>query len=381
MREEPSTAEQRNGAVASKLVDLTDRIRLRAVREQHDRSSRDSRLIDAPPVKESSQDEPSTADVAKLARLISTYAPHDGRFALHIPGVYAIRASRPHTELVHTMWHPGLCIVAQGAKRVMLGQQVYEYDESRILVAAVEVPIAAQVTRASRAEPYLCLRLDFDPQRMTELVWKVYPHGVPRGEEVRALYVGQSNAQMVNAATRLFELMAQPGEAELLAPLVIDEILIRLLCGPAGARVAQIGLAESRVQRIAHALSWLRSHFAEPMHVDALAKLVHMSASAFHHHFKAVTSLSPVQYQKVRRLQEARRLMLSMMMDVSSASVQVGYGSVSQFSREYSRFFGSSPTKDIARLREYLVSGGTPFPIEGHVNTNVFHQRMDKHTH
>lgn len=359
MRKEPSTATKMTSAVAPKLVNLSDHIRLRAVRERHERLSRDHRPSDAPPVKESRQDEPSIADVAKLARLISTYAPHDGRFALQMPGVYAIRASRPHTELVHTVWQPGLCIVAQGAKRVMLGQQVYEYDESRILVAAVEVPIAAQVTRASRAEPYLCLRLDFDPQRITELVWKVYPHGVPQGQDIRALYVGQTNAQMVNAATRLFELMAQPGEAKLLAPLVVDEMLIRLLCGPAGARVAQIGLAESRVQRIAHALSWLRSHFTEPIHVDALAKLVHMSASTFHHHFKAVTSLSPVQYQKVLRLQEARRLMLSMMMDVSIASVQVGYGSVSQFSREYSRFFGSSPSKDIERLREHLASGGT----------------------
>ena len=154
--------------------------------------------------------------MATLARLIGTYAPHDGRFTLRIPGVHAICASHPHTELVHTVWQPGLCIVAQGAKRVLLGQQVYEYDEARVLVAAVEVPVAAQVTRASRAEPYLCFRLDFDPQRITELVGKVYPHDVPRAHETRALYVGQANSQIVNAATRLVELMAQPEEAELL---------------------------------------------------------------------------------------------------------------------------------------------------------------------
>ena len=295
--------------------------------------------------------------------MIGAYAPHDGRFALRIPGVYAIRASRTYTELVHTSWQPGLCIVAQGAKRVLLGQHVYEYDEARMLVAAVEVPVAAQVTRVSLAEPYLCLRLDFDPQRITELVWKVYPHGLPRVQEIRAVYVGQTNAQIVNAATRLVELMAQPEDAELLAPLVIDEILIRLLRSPGGARVAQIGLAESRVHKVAKALSWLRANFSEPMQVEALAKLVHMSASAFHQHFKAVTSMSPLQFQKVLRLQEARRLMLAMMMDVSAASLRVGYLSVSQFSREYSRFFGSSPTKDIARLREHLVSGGTQFPV------------------
>jgi AraC-like DNA-binding protein len=295
--------------------------------------------------------------------LIGSYAPHDGRFALRIPGVYAIRASRANTELVHTVWQPGLCIVAQGAKRVLLGQQVYEYDESRMLVASVEVPVAAQVTRASRVEPYLCLRLDFDPQRITELVWKVYPHGVPRVDELRAVYVGQTTAQIVNAARRLVEFMAQPEEAELLAPLVIDEILIRLLRSPGGARVAQLGLAESRVHKVAKALAWLRAHFAEPMHVEALANMVHLSASAFHQHFKAVTSMSPLQFQKVLRLQEARHLMLSMMMDVSTASLRVGYLSVSQFSREYSRLFGSSPTKDIVGLRERPVSGGAQLPV------------------
>lgn len=359
MRKASSTAEKRNGAFTPRLVDLTDRIRLRDGGEHHNRSSRDGSLIDGSRVRESGQDRPSAADVAKLARLIGIYAPHDGRFALGIPGVHAIRASRPYTELVHVSWQPGLCIVAQGAKRVMLGQQIYEYDESRVLVSAVEVPVAAQVTRASRAEPYLCLRLDFDPQRITELVWKVYPHGLPWVQDIRALYVGQNNAQIVNAATRLVELMAQPGDAELLAPLVIDEILIRLLRSPGGARFAQLGLAESRVQRIAKALSWLRANFAEPVKVEALAKLVHMSASAFHQHFKAVTSMSPLQYQKVLRLQEARHLMLSMMMDVSTASLRAGYLSVSQFSREYNRFFGSSPGKDIERLREHLAAGGT----------------------
>ena len=363
MRKEPSTAEKMNGTFAPKLVDLTDRIRFREVWKRQDRSQRDRSLVNAAPVWEGSHEGPGAPDVATLARLIGIYAPHDGRFALHTPGVHAIRASRPYTELVHTVWQPGLCIVAQGAKRVMLGQHVYEYDESRMLVSAVDVPVAARVTRASRAEPYLCLRLDFDPQRITELVWKVYPHGLPRIQEMRALCVGQTTTQIVNAATRLLELMAQPEEADLLAPLVIDEILIRLLRSPGGARVAQLGLTESRVHQVANALAWLRANFAEPMQVEALAKLVHMSASAFHQHFKAVTSMSPLQFQKALRLQEARRLMLSMMMDVSSASLRVGYLSVSQFSREYRRFFGSSPTKDIARLREHLVSGGTQFPV------------------
>jgi hypothetical protein len=190
MRKEPSAAEKMHGDFAPKLIDLTDRIRLREVWKRQDRSQRDRHLVNASPVRDGSREGPGAPDVATLVRLISAYAPHDGRFALRIPGVYAIRASRPNTELVHTVWQPGLCVVTQGAKRVMLGQQVYEYDESRMLVSAVEVPVAARVTRASRGEPYLCLRLDFDLQRIAELVWKVYPHGVPRASEIRAVYVG-----------------------------------------------------------------------------------------------------------------------------------------------------------------------------------------------
>ena len=146
--------------------------------------------------------------------------------------------------------------------------------------------------------------------------------------------------------------MTQPEDAELLAPLVIDEILIRLLRSPIGVRVAQIGLADSGVQGVAKAVSWLRANFSEPMKVEDLAELAHMSVSSFHQHFKSVTSMSPLQYQKVLRLQEARRLMLSTMMDAGAACWHVGYQSASQFSREYSRIFGNAPTKDIARLRE-----------------------------
>ena len=153
-------------------------------------------------------------------------------------------------------------------------------------------------------------------------------------------------------ATRLVECLAQPGDAELLAPLVVDEIVIRLLRSPIGVRVAQIGFAESSVYRVAKAIAWLRANFSQPMQVEDLAGLVHMSVSSFHEHFKAVTSMSPLHYQKVLRLQEARRLMLSTVMDAGAASQRVGYLSASQFSREYSRFFGSAPTKDIARLRQ-----------------------------
>ena len=294
----------------------------------------------------------SEPDLARLAGLIRAHTPYDGRFELRIPGAYAIRASRTNTEMVHVVQRPALCIIAQGAKRVMLGQEVYEYDASSMMIYSVDLPLASQVTRASHAEPYLSFRLDLDPGKIAELVLKVYPHGLPRVQQSRAVCVTPADPGIFSAATRLVELMAQPDDAELLAPLVIDEILIRLLRSPAGVRVAQIGLEDSGVNGVAKAVSWLRANFSQPVKVEELAELAHMSVSSFHQHFKSVTSMSPLQYQKALRLQEARRLMLSTMMDASTACWHVGYLSASQFSREYGRFFGNAPTKDIARLRE-----------------------------
>ena len=179
----------------------------------------------------------------------------------------------------------------------------------------------------------------------------MFPHGVPTPQDGRGLFVGQATTAIVDAAARLVDLMSQPAGAELLAPLVVDEILVRLLLSAIGPRVAQIGQQESSVQRVAKAVTWVRANFAQPIAVDALADLAHMSQSSFHHYFKAVTSMTPLQYQKVLRLHEARRLMLARMMDAGSAGREVGYVSASQFSREYSRLFGSAPTRDVARLR------------------------------
>jgi AraC-like DNA-binding protein len=287
-----------------------------------------------PPAK---TDGPSQPDLAKLGRLIAAYAPHDGSFELRVPGVHAIRLS---------------CVNAQGAKTMIVGQDMYEYDSTRMIVFSVALPVAGQVTRASQSEPYLALKLDLDPHKIAELVLKVFPHGLPPAQERIGVYVTPVEESFVNAATRLMECLAQPGDAELLGPLIADEILIRLLRSPIGVRVAQMGFAESSVQRIAKAISWLRENYSQPMKVEELAELVHMSVSSFHEHFKSVTSMSPLHYQKVLRLQEARRLMLSTIMDAGTASQRVGYISASQFSREYSRFFGSAPTRDIARLRQ-----------------------------
>jgi AraC-like DNA-binding protein len=296
-------------------------------------------------------------DTAKLARLIAAYAPHDGSFEMRIPGLYASRFSRINKECVHALRLPCLSIIAQGAKTVIVGQEVYEYDPSRMLVYSVALPVAAQVTQASHSEPYLSLRMDLEPHKIAELVLKVFPQGLPPVSERSAVYVTPVDASMVNCAIRLMECLAQPGDVELLAPLVVDEILIRLLRGRIGARVAQMGFAESSVHRLAKAISWLRANFSQPMKVEELAELVQMSVSSFHEHFRSVTSMSPLHYQKVLRLQEARRLMLSAMMDAGTAGQHVGYLSASQFSREYSRFFGSAPTKDIARMRNDAQPG------------------------
>ena len=295
---------------------------------------------------------PDRQDINKLSRLLSAYAPHDGSFEQRVPGLMVSRLSRVNTECIHALRISSLCIVAQGAKTVIVGDEVYEYDASQMIVFSVALPVAAQVTQATPSHPYLSLRLELDPRKIAELVLKVYPRGLPPVQERSAVYLTPAEDPFIDAATRLMECLAHPGDVELLAPLIVDEILIRLLRSPIGVRVAQMGLAESSVHRVEKAIAWLRENYAQPMKVEELADLVHMSSSSFHEHFKAVTSMSPLQYQKVLRLQEARRLMLASMMDAGSASQHVGYLSPSQFSREYSRFFGTAPSRDIAKLRQ-----------------------------
>jgi len=291
-------------------------------------------------------------DLAKLTALLRAHAPYDGHFDLRLRGVEVIRASRVTGELVHGVARPAMCIVAQGAKKVFLGSEVFDYDASQLLVYAVDVPISGQITRATEADPFLCLKVELDPERINDLTLKVYPHGFPQSRKDLAVCVTPAEPGILKASARLLEMLAQPEDAEWIAPLVVEEILIRLLRSPIGARVAQIGQEGSRVHRVAKAVAWVRTNFDRPLDVERLAGMVNMSASTFHQHFKAVTAMSPLQYQKVLRLHEARRLMLSRMLDAGTACRLVGYLSASQFSREYGRFFGAAPMKDIAKLRE-----------------------------
>jgi AraC-like DNA-binding protein len=291
--------------------------------------------------------------IAELARLVGAIVPNDATVDLRIPGVHAARVSQPNQEPVHYVQQSSLCIAAQGAKTAMFGGDTYSYEAGQMALYSVDVPIVGRVTRATYAEPYLVLMIDLDAEQIAALVPKVFPDGVPKPRDTRALYVGDADAHIVDAAARLVELIEQPIEAELLAPLVRDEILIRLLRSPMGSRVAQIGQAGSSMQRVANAVSWLRTNFDQPANIEELATLVNMSVTSFHRQFKAVTGMSPLQYQKTLRLQEARRLMLTAMIDTGAAGRRVGYMSAAQFSREYSRFFGSAPKKDIDRLREH----------------------------
>lgn len=326
----------------------TDRVRVgRSGRAELHLATITARSAATPP-----DDSPHAESLDRLAQLLAAHAPYDGSFSLRLPSVHAIRRSRPSREMVRSTITPALCIVAQGAKIVRLGREVYSYDASRMIVYAIDLPVAGQIVHASQAKPFLALKIDLDPYRIAELALKVFPHGVPTPQDNRGLFVGQATTSIVGAAARLVEVMAQPVAAALLAPLVVDEILIRLLLSEIGARAAQIGQKESRVQRVAPAVSWVRANFAQPMTVEDLASRAHMRQSAFHYYFKAVTSMTPRQYQKVLRLHEARRLMLVRMMDAGTAGREVGYLSASQFSREYTRLFGSAPTRDIAKLRQ-----------------------------
>jgi len=296
---------------------------------------------------------PRAGRMGELARLLSRHAPQDGVCPTPIPRVSAIRLSAPGDELIHALHPPSVCIIAQGAKRVMLRNEVYTYDASRFLVFSTDLPVSAQVVRAKFDTPYLCFRLDLDPAEVSELVMQLGTARMPRAATARGLFLNDVSDDMLDAAIRIMRLLDAPEDAAMLAPLAVRELVYRLLRSEQGERLAQVARADSHAARVMRAVAWLKANFAEPLKVEALASECSMSASSLHHHFRALTSMSPLQYQKQLRLQEARRLLLSERMEVSRAGFSVGYESASQFSREYSRLFGVPPSKDVSRLREF----------------------------
>ena len=238
------------------------------------------------------------------------------------------------TERTYATIRPAVCIAAQGAKVVMLGREVIHYDPAHVLVFAVDLPISSQVIQVSRKNPYLGVVLELDSARVAELAARVYPRGVPKTPDNLGLYIGRATDGIVDAVTRLIDLMGDSDDAAMLGPLILDEIVMRLLRTAIGPRLAQIGHPKSGLQRIADAVCWIRNHFAQPVTVQEMAASAHMSASSFYERFKDVTSMSPLQYQKVLRLHEARRLMLFQKIDAAGACHRVGYLSASQFSRD-----------------------------------------------
>ena len=287
----------------------------------------------------------------RLGKLIATYAPHDGGFDLPVEGLKVVRVSHTNTDGFCTVSSAGVCLVAQGCKQVTLGDQVYSYDRSKMVLYSMTVPIQARIVQAQPTEPFLSLALDIQPQKIAELALQVFPHGIPRTPDVRAIHLSHSDDAIIEAALRLFETLKHPRQVELLAPRIIEEIWLRIMLSPLGPSLAQIGTAESPTMKIVESITWLRNNYQESFSIEQLSSLVNMSESSFHRHFKSVTSMSPLQFQKVLRLQEARNSMLYQMHDVTTASTRVGYLSPSQFTREYTRYFGMPPSKDIARHR------------------------------
>ena len=247
---------------------------------------------------------------------------------------------------------PALALIAQGSKRVFVGGEEYEYDPLHYMVTSVDLPAVGKVTVASATRPYLGLRLDLDVEAIVELIQDEKLPPVAHAEASRGLFVNRLTTNMLDAVLRLLRMVEAPADISILAPMVKREILYRLLRDGQGARLRQMALQDSQTQRVAKAIRLLRENYARSIRVESIAKDVHMSVSSLHHQFKAVTAMSPLQYQKQLRLQEGRRLMLFGDVDVAMAAHRVGYESPSQFSREYSRFFGAPPLRDRRRWLE-----------------------------
>jgi AraC-like DNA-binding protein len=276
-----------------------------------------------------------------------------------LPGVHLARGSLP-LQPVHSIVKPSLCVIAQGSKEVLLGDSRYRYDPYHYLLATVELPRVSQILEASPEQPYLSLRLELAPILVGSVMLEA-GHAASLGQEdVRAIDVGPFDGNLLDAIVRLVRLLDCPGEVRVLMPLVMREIIYRLLSGNQGSRLRHLAVLGGYTPHVARAVERLRQDFDQPVRIEQIAHDLGMSVSSFHHHFKAVTALSPLQFQKRLRLQEARRLMLGEALDAASAAHRVGYHDASHFNRAYKSLFGVSPIRDVHRLR--VESNGEPGP-------------------
>ena len=293
-----------------------------------------------------------------LERMVRALPEDGAREALD--GLFLARLTKP-METPLALFQPAFCLVAQGGKQVLVGEEVLRYDPGHYLLFTVDLPVIFRVEEASAEKPYFGLRLDLDPALVASVMMEAGAETRKGDASVKAIGVNRVDADLFDAVVRLVRLLDKPGEQRILAPLIKREIVYRLLAGGEGARLGHI-LASSRgdTRRISRAIGRLREQYSEPLKIEEIARELGMSVSGFHHHFKSVTMMSPLQFQKQIRLQEARRLMLGEDLDAASAGHRVGYDDPAYFSRDYKKLFGAPPQRDIARLRVSLEPGGAP---------------------
>jgi len=290
-----------------------------------------------------------SAQRAELAEIIGRHCPQDGQFETTIDGLILIRGSTCNVPTC-TIMSSVFAVMAQGAKRMLVGDIAYEYDTRHYLISSVDLPIFSRVTLASAEQPYLGMALAIDPVKIGELIAAMPENRAPETVD-RGIAVGQLTVDIQNAALRLARLLDTPADIPVLAPIIERELLYRVLTGELGSRLRQAASSSSRSHQILRATAWLRDNLDQPVRIDELANLANMSKSSLHHHFKTLMAMTPLQYQKQLRLQEARRLMLAEDEDAASAAHRVGYESPSQFSREYRRLFGVPPGRDVSAQR------------------------------
>lgn len=288
----------------------------------------------------------------EMSAIIARFTGSDGEFRTAIGNLFFNRRSSPSQPL-HTAQWPCFAMVAQGAKSLTLGEEVFDYGVGDYLVVSLDLPVVSRVTEASTRVPHLGLGMAIDTARLTEVLERVSVHrAAPTVAGMRGVAVNTAPPELLDATLRLLRLLDQPEDIAALAPLLEQEILYRLLTGPHGPTLLRIAAIDSPSNKIAKAIARLRQTYTHPLRIEELASHVGMSVSSLHHHFSAVTAMTPMQYQKRLRLHEARRLMLVERLDVGSAGYRVGYQSPSQFSREYSRLYGLSPLRDVESARE-----------------------------
>jgi AraC-like DNA-binding protein len=292
----------------------------------------------------------------ELVERIMSALPQDGVIE-PLPGLHLARLSAPN-EKIHSVLEPSLCVIAQGSKVVFVGDSRYQYDPFNYFLATIELPRVSQVLEASQEHPYLSFRLVLDPNLVGSVMIEA-GHLMPSGNaDVRAIDVSSLDAELLDAVVRLVRLVGSPAEARILMPLIKREIIYRLLTGNQAGRLCHLTVSAGYTSSIAKAVERFRHDFDQPVRVEDIAQELGMSVSSFHQHFKSVTAMSPLQFQKRLRLQEARRLMLGEDLDATSAAYRVGYNDASHFSREYKSLFGEPPLRDVGRLRETVGQNG-----------------------